>query len=107
MDPTTHIDVNGMPVPVTVKQTPVHVSPLIPWWEWAAVGVVGLMLGGTARVIGAKGALSGAALYLLGYWVRNRRPAAGYAMPSPMMAAFRGERPAPAIASQPHVIDAE
>jgi hypothetical protein len=97
-------EVNGVHIPQILATAPL---PFIPWWEWAGVGVVGLLLGGTARMIGAKGAVGGALLYLAGYWVRNRRPAAGYSfpVPSPMQALLSGERPG-VVTNAPQVIGA-
>ena len=86
-------EVNGVHIPQAMT-APTVVGPVIPWWEWAGVGFVGLLLGGTVAKMGVKGAVSGALLYLLGYWVRNRRPTGGYAIPfpGPAVALFGGER---------------
>lgn len=70
------------------------------WFEWAGVTAVGLVLGTVAKAVGLRGALMGSALYVLGYYVRGRRPADGWLQAAPAPA------PLP-TASQPDVIDAE
>jgi hypothetical protein len=59
----------------------------VPLWEWAGVAGVGFALGLAARTVGVQGILGGALLYVLGYFVRGRRPASGWRyLPSPIFA---------------------
>jgi uncharacterized membrane protein len=74
----------------------------VPLWEWAGVGLVGVALGVAARTFGVQGVMGGALLYVLGYFVRGRRPAEGWRyLPSPVFAVLPGMGPEPVVLQQP------
>jgi len=82
---------NGQPGAAMVAPQPTAMAPQgmngIPLWEWLMVGLVGIGLGMAARTFGTQGVATAAGIYLLGYWVRGRRPGAGWSyLPSPLFA---------------------
>jgi hypothetical protein len=106
--PTNNAAAAGAPGPSPVQQFAAQLPPVmqqpvnnVPLWEWAGVALVGVLLGMTARTFGVQGVATGAALYVLGYWVRGRRPPMGWRyLPSPVFAALGPAMAGPQVLPQ-------